>query len=127
MAENKDVMGETVQQRFLLSVLRYFLTWIGGMLVQKGLVKAELVSGFFASEAFTLMLSGSAFFLISIYYSYKNTIWEFVKTRIGILVPPDTPFEDVVKIASIVNDKHAVAKGEMEKLNMPELQKGNTA
>lgn len=106
-------MKEAVFAALIRSFVRKGITALSSALVTKGIIDANL-AGRLNTEAVTLITTGIITFLVSAWLSYRNVIIEFVKTRIGILMPPTTTLETVTQIAENVEDKRAVAKGEVK-------------
>ena len=106
-------MKEAVFAALLRSFIRKGMSVLSGVLVTKGIIDADL-AGRLNTEAVAFITTGVITLLVSTWLSYRNVIIEFVKTRIGILMPPTTTLETVTQIAENVEDKRAVAKGEVK-------------
>jgi|SRR5690349_8598037 len=106
-------MKETIYSKFLESIIRYFIVLLAGYLVRKGVVDVETANKFTASAALQLTAALIAF-AGALWFSYKDRIFSFVKTRVGIALPPNTSIEKVVAIANSVADKKAVATGQID-------------
>lgn len=104
-------MKETVYYRVMLGIIRHFISAIATVLVAKGWIDSDTANEFTASASAQIVI-GLIAFLTTLYFSYKDKIWEFVKTRVGIALPPNATMEKVVAVAHTVEDKKAVATGE---------------
>lgn len=103
-------MKETVTQRFLFSLFRHILTGICTILVQRGWVTAELSDEFTSTVA--LQIAAGVIGLGGVlWFSYKDKVWEFVKTNVAKLLPPSTSMETIVAVSKTVENKSEVAKG----------------
>jgi hypothetical protein len=108
-------MNETLTKALVSSFLRKIITYISGILLASGWINAEL-SDRMSGEAVGLIAASIIAFATSSWLSYKNVILEFVKTRIGIALPPSSTIAKVSAIAATVENKAAVAKGEADPL-----------
>lgn len=104
-------MKETIYQRFLFAIFRHLISSLAGMLVTWGWIDAELANQFTESVAFKLA-TGAVALVIALYLSYKDKIWEFLKTKVAIAMPPNSTVNEVAQVASTVENKTAVAKGD---------------
>lgn len=110
-------MKQTIQQIFLFSIVRHLLTMLSGILVSWGWVDAETANHWTVDSAMKIV-AGLISFVGPLYWSYRDKIREFVEKRIAILLPPDTHVDEVAAIANAVQDKKAVALGNMEEVDI---------
>jgi F0F1-type ATP synthase membrane subunit a len=101
-------MKETVFHRFVYSIIRHFITLIAGYLVSRGIVDADLANEFTTEAAMQISFALVAF-LATLYFSYKDKVWEFVKTKVAIILPPTVDVERVAEVAATIQNKRAVA------------------
>lgn len=101
-------MKESLTQALLMSFVRKLVTSIATALVTYGWIDADL-SNRLTTEAVTAITAGIIGLVASFWLSYKNVILEFVKTRVGIAMPPNASLTDVSIAASLVEDKKSVA------------------
>lgn len=104
---------ETIEYRFFLSIIRHFVTWLCGMLVAWGWVDTQTATQFSESAAAKITIAVLGL-IATLWYSYKDKVWEFLKTNIARLMPPDSSMQEIAEVASVVADKKSVAKGEAE-------------
>lgn len=109
--------------QFLLSIIRHFLSGIGLYLVGKGVISEEFLNKFVESAG-AQIIAGLIAFIGALYLSYRNKVWEFLKTRIGLILPPTATINDVVQVAEKIEDKEAVAKGEVKAEDIAQLTRG---
>src|SRR5690349_17993639 len=110
-------MKETIYTRFVYAILRHLISAACGILVAKGWVEAETANAFTDSAAMQITL-GLVSFAMVLYMSYKDKVWEFVKTNIAKVLPPTTPMDTVVDVAKNVQNKKEVAKGDLSSLDL---------
>lgn len=118
-------MKETVYTRFLYSIIRHIISGLAFILVHRGWVEVELANKFTDSAAMDIT-AGVVALGISLYFSYKDKIWEFVKTNIAKVLPPASTMETVVKVSKNVENKKEVAQGDLSSLDLESLKvRGN--
>jgi hypothetical protein len=106
-------MKETVYGAFLFSILRHILSMVTGILVAKGIVTTESADEFTTTAA--IQISAAIItFATALWLSYRDKIWNFLKVRVGIWMPPNSTPETVAEIAGTVQNKAAVAKGQAD-------------
>lgn len=110
-------MKESIYSKFLISVVRYVVASVSAIFVQHGLVDAGTADEFTTTAALQIV-GGLISFGTMLWLSYKDRILEFVKTRVAIALPPNTSMEKVSAIANTVDDKKAVAVGDVEVPNL---------
>lgn len=108
-------MKESIYYRFFLSIIRHLVSALSAFFVHKGWVDAETADEFTGAAAAQIAI-GIIAFAGTLWFAYKDKIWEFVKTRVGIELPPSTPISKVAAIAATVENKSAVAKGDINPL-----------
>lgn len=111
---------ENVWTALLASMVRKIITYIAGLLMASGWINADLHDRL-TTEAVTLITGSIVAFLISTYLSYRNVIWEFLKTHVAKLLPPTASMDDIVQVAERVEDKAAVAKGRVKAEDIEQL------
>lgn len=99
-----------IYKSVLMGIIRHIISGLSGILVAHGFITYELGSKF--TDTVTLDVSSALIlFATSIWFSYKDKIWEFLKTRIAILLPPTATMKRVEEVAKTVENKTAIATG----------------
>lgn len=106
-------MKEALTIALARSLVRKLMSVFAGALLASGWINAELADRL-TTEAVTLIATALVTLTASVWLTYKNVILEFVKTRVGIALPPTSTIETVEDIAKMVENKTAVATGAVD-------------
>jgi ABC-type nickel/cobalt efflux system permease component RcnA len=106
-------MKDSIYHAFIFSIIRHILSMLTGVLVSWGVLTAETANEFTTTAAVQIA-AGVLTFGAALWLSYRDKIWQFLKLRIGIWMPPNTDPEIVAEIASTVDNKAEVARGGAE-------------